>query len=160
MALVHDLLSEPSNHINDVLHDLWHWHTTISSPKNELKPITKTSTICGTGTPRSPPRATGTSATLSKSCRTAARKRPYPNPAPSGNPLWGSRAPPQTDVVLTVVSLCTGLWGPRGRGSPFLEGGDTGRTSPPGNNSRESVAHNGLVSLHLQTPGATRNGDP
>ena len=33
--------------------------------------------------------------------------RPAPPPAPSGNPLWGSRAPP----------LCTRLWGPRVRGS-------------------------------------------
>ena len=28
-----------------------------------------------------------------------------PPPTPSGNPLWGSRAPPQTDVMLTAVSL-------------------------------------------------------
>ena len=41
----------------DVLHDLWHWHTTISFPKNKKKPNTKTSVICGTGTPRSSPRA-------------------------------------------------------------------------------------------------------
>ena len=57
MALVHGLLSEPSNHLDDVLHDLWHWHTTICSPKNKKKPNTKTSVICGTGTPRSPSRA-------------------------------------------------------------------------------------------------------
>ena len=40
-----------------------------------------------------------------------------PPPAPSGNPLWGSRAPPQTDGVALY-----GLGSPRGRGSPFPEG--------------------------------------
>ena len=66
--------------------------------------------------------------------------RPYP-PAPSGNPLWGSRAPPQTDVIMFVVSLCTGLWGPRGRGSAHPKVADTRRPRPQGNNSRRSVAH-------------------
>ena len=40
-----------------------------------------------------------------------------PNPRTIGNPLWASRAPPQTEVTITVVSLRTRLWGPRVRGS-------------------------------------------
>ena len=48
--------------------------------------------------------------------RTARRRQPHPA-TPSGNPIWGSRALPQTDVKKTVVSLHTGLWGPRLRGS-------------------------------------------
>ena len=59
--------------------------------------------------------ATGTSAALSRNCTTPPEAAPAP--VPSGNPLWGSQTPPQTDVVITVVSLRTGLWGPRVRGS-------------------------------------------
>ena len=49
--LCHD--PAPSNHLEDVL---WHW-STICSPKNKMKPNTKICMICGTGTPRSSPRA-------------------------------------------------------------------------------------------------------
>ena len=38
-------------------------------------------------------------------------------PPPPPAPLGGSRAPPWTDVMMTVVSRCTGLWGPQVRGS-------------------------------------------
>ena len=75
-----------------------------------------------------------------------------PSPAPSGNPLWGCRAPPQTEVIMTVVSLCTdsGVRGGVGRASP--KGGDARRTSPPGSYSAGSVTHHRTDSLLLQTP--------
>ena len=62
------------------------------------------------------PKITGTSTTLSKNCTTPPAT-PRPNPAPFGNPLWGSRAPPLTGAIKTVVSLPQGSGGPRVRGS-------------------------------------------
>ena len=49
--------------------------------------------------------------------------------------------PPWTHVNVDRSIFCTGLWGPRGRGSAHPKVADTRRTSPPGNNSRGSVAH-------------------
>ena len=48
--------------------------------------------------------------------RTPHRRRLPPRPTPSRTRLWGSWAP-WTNVMLTSVSFCTGLWSPRGRGS-------------------------------------------
>ena len=46
----------PSNHLDDVHHDLWHWSTICSaSPAITLM---MSSMICGTGTPQSAPRRT------------------------------------------------------------------------------------------------------
>ena len=62
-------------------------------------------------------------------------------PAPSGNPLWSSRAPPWTHVIVDRSTFCTRLWGPRERGSAHPKVADTRRTSPRGNNPPGSVAH-------------------
>ena len=103
---------------------------------------------CGTSTLSDTTTNTGTSTTLSKSCRTAAR----PSPAPSGNPLWGSRALTWTDVMMTVVSLCTDSGVRGGVGRPFAKGGDARRSGPPGNNSVGSVTNHRTDTLPLQTP--------
>ena len=61
---------------------------------------------------------------------------------------------------MTVVSLHTGLWGPRGRGSAHPKVADTGRLRPQGNTPEGVSPIIGPGTLPLQTPGATRNGDP
>ena len=72
---------------------------------------------------------TGTSTTeeLPRRCNSNANRRSPRSALPLplhhlGTPLWGSRAPPQTDVIMTVVSLLTRLGSPRGRGSFCPEG--------------------------------------
>ena len=58
-------------------------------------------------------------------------------PAPTGNPLWGSRAPPLTDVIMTVVLLCTdsgvhGAWVALPRREATLDGLVLRATAPKG----------------------------
>ena len=99
---------------------------------------------------------TGTSST---SAFLPSASAPFP-PAPSGNPLWGSRAPPQTDVMLTAVSSVQGS-GVRGgvgqltRRWPTRDGHILRATTPEGVSPII-----GPGTLPLQTPRATRNGDP
>ena len=92
---------------------------------------------------------------------------PLPRLSPPPPTLWGSRAPPQTDVIKTVISFCTGGAG-RGVGhSP--EGGDTPRTEssgqqlprecPPSSNlSRCPYRH--LASSWLHQPGSPQVSGP
>ena len=54
-----------------------------------------------------------------------------PSPTPSGNPLWGSRAPPQTDVMLTAVSLYRAQ-GSAGAWVSSPEGGRHATATPSG----------------------------
>ena len=61
---------------------------------------------------------------------------------------------------MTVVSLHTGLWGPRGRGSAHPKVADTRRPRPQGNTPEGVSPIIGPGTLPLQMPGATRNGDP
>ena len=66
--------------------------------------------------------------------------RQPPPPAPSGNPLWGSRAPPWTDIMLTSITV-QGSEVRGGVGRSALKGGDSRRSSPQGNYSVGSVTH-------------------
>ena len=61
---------------------------------------------------------------------------------------------------MTVISLHTGLWGERGRGSAHPKVADTRRPRPQGNTPEGVSPIIGPGTLPLQTPGATRNGDP
>ena len=56
-------------------------------------------------------------------CVCASPQPPFP-PAPSGNPLWGSRAPPWTDVTMTVIARyrALGFVGQLTRGWPTRDG--------------------------------------
>ena len=66
--------------------------------------------------------------------------RPAPHPRTIREPTLGLPGAAPGDVIITVVSLCTGLWGPRVRGS--LSRRRRHRTvTPSGQHSRRSVAH-------------------
>ena len=63
-------------------------------------------------------------------------------------------APPQTDVTVTVASLCTGLWGPAGAWVTLPKEATPDGQVLPGTTPRGSVTHHWDSSaLHLQTPG-------
>ena len=82
----------PSNHLDDVLHDLWHWSTICSaSPAITLM---MSSMICGTGIPRSSPRARNGLQRQGRQqpCRRTAR--PPPRTATVEAPQYPT--PPQT----------------------------------------------------------------
>ena len=184
----------PSNHLDDVLHDLWHWSTICSaSPAITLM---MSSMTCGTGTPRSapprardglqgqgrqqpcrrtarpprtateeppqyptPPRTRARQTTLSKSCRTAAHPRPA-LPCTIREPTLGLPGAALDDAIMTVVSLCTGLCGPRVRGS--LSRRKRHRTDKSSGQQlpRDCRPSSDSSRCTLQTPEATRNGDP
>ena len=63
-----------------------------------------------------------------------------PRPLLPKNPLWGSWAPPCTNVMLTAVSSVRALVSTGARVAPPKEATHDGQ-SPPGNNSRGSVTH-------------------
>ena len=60
---------------------------------------------------------------------------PTPPPSQLENPLW------ETDVMETVVPLCTDSGVRGGVGRPSPKGGDARRTSPPGGYSVGSATH-------------------
>ena len=97
---------------------------TLESPSWEKTSKTTRGTAMGTSAtlsksctvPKNDPNTTtNSSTTLSKNCTTPPATAP--DPRTIREPTLGLPGAAPDDVIMTVVSLCTGLWGPRVRGS-------------------------------------------